>query len=42
MKELKQYLLEAKKTKHTLFPKNQPELEQMIKDEIQKIGMGCI
>jgi hypothetical protein len=41
MKELKQYILESKKTKHTLFPKNQPELEQMIKDEIQKNGIRC-
>lgn len=41
MKELKQYLLEAKKTKYTLFPKDQRELEKMIKDEIQKNGIRC-
>ena len=41
MKNLKEYIFETKKVKHTLFPKNEVELEQMIKDEIRKNGIRC-
>ena len=50
MKEIKSYITEKLKVsssikrdavKHTLFPKNRFELNEMIKDEISKNGNEC-